>query len=221
MEKINHKNWLELANRIFAFPVLTAEALFVHGWGDLHEEILELIGKTYTRIKPRVIVLNGEEEYEFGAPGFSYWQKCLVEKYNIDKQTIRKFLPGKHTLNEAKGFLKIAEEEKINSAILISVPPHIIRAFLTVLGEVQAQKLKIALYPLTLKAVAWAGEIVISGITSDAEDENTTRLGRLVAECARIVQYRQRFQTGDKNFVIASVEEGLEYLENLTTKRKL
>ena len=221
MEKINHKNWLELANRVFAFPVIPAEALFVHGWGDLHEEILHLVGQTCVRTKPRIIILNGEEAYEAGSQGFSYWQKFLVQKYKIDKQIIRKFLPGKHTLDEAKGFLKIAEEEKLNSAILISVPPHIIRAFLTVLGEIQARILDIALYPQTLKAVAWEEPVVISGITSDAGDENTTRLGRLVAECARIVQYRQRFQAGDNNFVIASVEEGLEYLQNLSKKRTL
>ena len=105
------------------------------------------------------------------------------------------------------------EERKISEAIVLSVPQHIVRAFLTDLGVILEAGLTVRLHPKTLTRVNWFQAIVIRNLSMS--NEHTTRLGRMAAEFARIAEYRRRFESGDEGFKIASVEEGLKHLQKL------
>jgi len=208
------KNWVELTNLVMKPKKVKAEAIFVHGWGDLHQELLKFTIEIFNKSGAKYIVLNGAPEYEFGSPGFDWWQKELI-KMGISKDKIVSIGPARHTNAEAHGFMNFAQDKKLKSAIVISVPQHIIRAFLNNLGFIEKLDLNLKLYPITLPKVDWQQVIEIDSIGGN--HEITSRLGRLAGEFARIIEYRKKAQAGNSDFCLASVKEGLEYLANLST----
>ncbi|MDZ4243808.1 MAG: hypothetical protein U1C57_01750 [Candidatus Doudnabacteria bacterium] len=205
--------WSHLVNRILDYcsKKVIADAIFVHGWGDLHDEMIELTARVYKESGAKFILLNGAKEYEIGAPGFEYWKESLVKKHRIPPESVTGIESASNTLIEAQRLKHFIEEKRISSISIISVPQHIIRAFLTDLGVISQGNSNISLYPKSLKEVDWAEPIVIRNLSG--ANENTTRLGRLAAEFARILDYRKRMKDGDNNFIIASAKEGLEHLE--------
>ena len=205
--------WGELVNRIFFNPPqgVLADVVFVHGWGDLHDEMIELAAGVFRQSGAKYILLNGATEYEVSLPGFSYWKEWLTAKYGISAELILETKPASNTQIEAQELRAFLTEKNLSSAVILSVPQHITRAFLTDLGAINEAKPSISLYPRTLSNVDW-GELITIHNLSGAK-EHITRLGRMAAEFARIVEYRRRFEDGDKNFTIASVEEGLNHLE--------
>ncbi|MDO8183830.1 MAG: hypothetical protein Q7T49_02500 [bacterium] len=208
----NNQDWLKLANAVFSAKLAPTEALLVHGWGDLHDQTIDFVGNLYQQFKPKLIALNGAPEYELGTPGVDYWRERLITKWQVPAEIIKATSPAPHTLAEAEGFITLAVEAGVKTATVISVPAHILRAFLTNLGVVQNRGLDLKLTPLTYVDVNWTEPLTIRGLVGVHAEEETTRLGRLVGECGRIVEYRAEFEAGNKNYLIASIEDGLDHL---------
>jgi hypothetical protein len=212
--QIDYKDWIEITNKIFDQEVVKAEAVFVHGWGDLHEKMIEFTAEVYKNSGAKYLVINGEKEYEVGAPGVDFWTQRLVE-LGVPKESTFSFVPMRQTREEAIAFTNFAKEKNIKKAILISTPVHIVRALLTNIALMTAASIDLNLYPVTIKNVNWEEKIVIRGLVGTYPDENTSRIGRFAGEWGRILQYRQNYENGDKNYSISSVKEGLEYLKNI------
>ncbi|TSC67214.1 MAG: hypothetical protein G01um101472_484 [Parcubacteria group bacterium Gr01-1014_72] len=205
------KLWSKLFNEVYRDDVVPADALFVHGWGDLHEQLAPFVANFFKTSGARYLFLNGEESYSPGFPGARWFVEELV-RGGVPHNAIVPVLPGKHTLHEAEGFIGAAVERDVKSAVVISVPAHILRAYLTNLGVALKKGLSIKLSARTLTGTYWEEEVEIEGLMGTVHRERTTRLGRLVSECARIVEYRRRYEEDPSGFAIASVEEGLAHL---------
>lgn len=209
----NIRDWTQLANIIFSNKGAKSEAFFVHGWSDLSDQMIEFVVSLHHKFHPRMIVLNGLKEYEIGKVGLEYWRKKLSDR-GIDKNIIRFIHPDNslHTFAEARAFMDLAVKEKIGSALIISVPQHIVRAFLTNLGVARQNRIKTNLHPCTIPKIDWHEKINIDSPMGPKEE--TTRLGRVFGECARIIEYRKRYEDGNKNYLVARVKEGIDYLNS-------
>jgi len=212
--EINYKDWIEIANRVFGQKVVPAEAIFVHGFEDLHDEMIDFVAEAYKKSGAKHLVLNGEKEFEFGAPGFEYWKAKLVER-GVSELNISGVTPARHTREEALGYMNFARENNIKRGIVISAPMYVARAFLTNLSLVKNWKLTLDLYPMTMKGIDWEREIVVRGLGGDSPSEPGSRFVKFAGEWGKIIQYRQNYENGNQNYSIASVKEGLDYLKNL------
>ena len=85
------------------------------------------------------------------------------------------------------------------------------RAFLTNLGTLKEKGVNLTIWPQTLQKINWETNITIKPLMG--ETEKTTRLGRFGEEILRIINYRKKFEDGDKKYAIATVIEGLNYLK--------
>lgn len=205
----------ELVNRVFALShnSVSAEAVFVHGWGDLYEEMIELTAKMFKESGAKFLLLNSAPEYETKLPGFKYWKNQLENKFHIPAKHIFSIGSSSNTQFEALELAKFLKEQNISKIIVLSVPQHIVRAFLTDLGVLREAGISCQMYPKTLTQVDWMQQINIRNLSGS--NEETTRLGRTLVEYARIIEYRSRFENGDQSFTIASIEQGLTYLKKL------
>lgn len=208
---IDHRIWTALTNLVLVQGPVRADAITSHGWGDLHDETIAHVASQYAASGARYVILNGAPAYEEGAPGFEYWRQRLIEQYGVPSEVIYNAGLGKNTAEEATAFVQAAKTLGITSTLLISVPQHIIRAFLTNLAVMQAASASHTIVPRTALPVAWTDPVTIRNLVGDIE--NTSRLGRFAAEIARCIEYRQRFEEGDAAFPIASAPEGLHYLQ--------
>jgi hypothetical protein len=213
MEKIDAV--AKLVNQIYqgSEVITNSDAVFVHGWGDLHDEMIGLTAKIFKESGAKLILLNGASEYELGSPGFKYWKQELTRKFGIPVELISETKPAENTLIEALALAEFVRKQKISRLIVLSVPQHIVRAFLTDLGVMNEARLTASLNPKTITNASWLEPITIRNLSGS--DEHTTRLGRIAAEFARVNEYRARFESGDKGFTIASIEEALKHLQIL------
>ena len=206
----NISDWTEITNKVFNQKPVKVDAVFVHGWGDLTDEMIDYAAKIFKKSKASAIVLNGAKEYELGKTGLNYWKKKLKTKYKVPPKKIFNIGEAINTYDEAVGFIGFAGKNKLKSAAIVSVPQHILRAFLTDLGVMKTKKVNLKLYPRTLPKVDWSQEISIHSLSG--KKEQTTRFGRLAGEFARISDYRKRTEAGERDFSIVSIKEGLRYL---------
>lgn len=207
------RKWSEFAHSLSNVTLREADAVFVHGWGDLFEELLGTVAEVYRRTNAKHILLNGEPLYDGnGSPGYATWKEALIKEVRISENCIHSVTPARHTLEEAQGFIALAEKLQVQRVVVVSVPQHIGRAFLTDLGVMLARGRDMQLVPATVRHIDWYAPITVYGLVHTDHAEQTTRLGRLMAECARIMYYRERYESGDPAYVIASIEEGLEHL---------
>lgn len=213
--KINHQDCMKLTNKIFDQKAVLVQMICVHSWGDLDNEMIGFVADLYKISGAKYIVLNGEEEYSTGGFGFDYWRKNLL-KFEIPELSIHKVTPARQTREEAIGFMNFAKQNNIDRAIVVSVPVHIVRAFLTNVIQLKELSLNLDLYPLTIKGTDWEKKISMRGLlVSNNSEGETYRLGRFAGEWGRIMQYRQKFEEGNNDYSIASIKEGLEYINNL------
>ncbi|MEK7092384.1 MAG: hypothetical protein AAB907_02055 [Patescibacteria group bacterium] len=206
---------MALANRVFGQEIVPVEAIFVHGFEDLHDEMIDFVADVYKKSGAKYVVLNGEKEFEFEAPGFAYWKEKLSER-GVLENLISGVTPAHQTREEAIGFMNFAKENNIKKGIVISAPTYVIRAFLTNLSLINEWKLDIDLYPMTMKDMDWRKEIVVRGLSNDSPSEPGPRFVKFAGEWGKIIQYRQIYENGNANYSIASVKEGLEYLKKLS-----
>ena len=203
----------ELIALIFSEKPRHSEVIFIHAWGDLFEEILAHAAKMYKQCAAKYIVLNGLENYELYKPGFSDWKDSLTKNYGVSREMILAINPAYNTGEEARELMNFIAARQIKSVLIISVPQHIIRAFLTDLGAMCEKGLSLDLNCSTFDHVAWHEKIEVESDSPGGSQEITTRLGRFGSEILRIIEYRKAVEEGNKNFVIASIEEGLMYLK--------
>ena len=97
---INYRDWIQLTDLIFDQKIVPAEAVLVHGFDDLRDEMIDFVADLYKNSGARFVVLNGESEYELGSPGFNYWKKKLVE-HGIPESSISGITPARQTHEEA------------------------------------------------------------------------------------------------------------------------
>ena len=43
----NHQDWQKLTNKIFNQDKVQADAIFVHGWDDLKDDLIALVAQNY------------------------------------------------------------------------------------------------------------------------------------------------------------------------------
>jgi len=212
MQELTKVPWASLIKEIWKERLRTADAIFVHAWADLHEKSILHVAELKRASKSRYIVLNGASEYEKMGPGFDYWKKKLMT-LGIKEHEIVSTSPAMNTQEEARALLNFLKRKKLTNAYVYSVPQHIMRAFLTDLGVLNASRFKGKIFPSTLKDVKFNESITIMPLAGKKEE--TTRLGRFAEEVARIVDYQERYKKGDKKFTMVSVQEGLDYLKSL------
>jgi hypothetical protein len=207
---LKNNEWSRLVNKIFLPQKFLAEAVFVHAWNDLREEIIDLTAKTFYECDARTLILNGLNEFETGEPGFTYWKNALVQR-GISAESILETTPAVHTGIEAKELALLINKYKISTVAIISVPMHIVRAFLTDLATINKDKNPtVQLLPLTLPSINWLQEIEIKSISGLIE--RTTRLGRFADEFKRILDYQAESKANNPNFKIATFQEGIAHL---------
>lgn len=206
---INISNLDKLVNTILNTAPVKADLIFAHGWGDLHDKSLEFLSQLYRESGAGSVLLNGIKEYEKGGVGFTEWKRKL-SSFGIPPEAIVATQPALTTKEEAEGLANYLKDNKTDRAIVYSVPQHIARAFLTDLEALKKNNIDIKLFPVTLQKTNWEEQIVIKNLLNSEED--TTRLGRFAAECARISDYRERYERGE-DFPIATVDQGIKHLE--------
>ena len=212
-EMFEPSQWTTFANLVLQHRNPRAEAIFVHAWGDLHDELITLTGKCYHSSRQRMLILNAHEHYEIGGLGIGYWRSALMERSGIPAGAIRTIPPADHTGAEAEALMEYAKQGKLASIIVISHPVHLVRAMLTQIGAMHKHGLDLTLYPQTLSLVAWDEVVEIRSLASEGT-ETTRRIARVYGECARIMQYNQKRGSGDESFPIASISEGIEYFKS-------
>ncbi|MEK7636752.1 MAG: ElyC/SanA/YdcF family protein [Patescibacteria group bacterium] len=193
----------------FSFERNPVEAVLVHGWGDLRYRLIQHTARIFHATQSRIMVLNGHNEYEKGAPGFSLWKTLLVQRYSIPKAMIFSSHPARQTHEEAVELLKVAKREGVRSAAVLTVPFHLPRAFLTHIAVAKQMNYPITLVPSTFLGIDWEEEITFRPLLGSAE--TTLRIGRFGSECVRAIEYRRRMDARDPMYGIASVSEGLRY----------
>lgn len=203
----------ELIDLIFSEKPRNSEVIFIHAWDDLSEEMLAHVAKMYKQCAAKYIILNGLENYELYKPGFSDWKDSLTKNYGVSREAILAINPAHNTGEEARELMSFVAVRQIKSVLILSVPQHIVRAFLTDLGAMREKGLSLDLSCSTLDQVVWHERIKVESGSLNGSKEITTRLGRFGSEILRIIEYRKAVEEGNKNFVIASLEEGLAYLK--------
>lgn len=212
VEGENFQEWLEVVDAVYSGNGLSSEAIFVHGWPDLIPETMALVARLYLESNHPMVVLNGLSSYGVGAPGISECRNLLQAK-GIPSSDIHEILDAEYTLAEAREFLAFAKERSISSATIVTVPQHLLRAFLTDLGAMQATSAHLSLYPRTIPPGEFAWEDTYGFMPLLApEPERATRLARFAAECARIIDYSERMKAGDSKYTMASIFEAHRYL---------
>lgn len=208
----NLQEWLEVVDAVYSGNGISREALFVHGWTDLVPETMEFVAELYRESGHPAVVLNGLSSYGIGAPGFSECRELLVAK-GVAPSAIYEIGEAKQTAEEARGFMTFAKSRGISSATIVTVPQHLLRAFLVNLAFMQAERLELSLYPRTLprERFEWEDTYEFMPLLRK-EPERATRLARFAAECVRIIDYRARFEAGDEAHRIANISEAHRYL---------
>ncbi len=204
--------WSHLAYALSITPLpKKVDVVFIHAFDNFLDELLRRAGEI-SKIFPGVtVVINGATSYEVGGRGVEYARKKL-EAEGVSSLCIFETLPALHTNAEAQAFARFAKEHSIESAIVLTIPPHLMRAYLTsvhVFGECPA---RIQLVPQTI-LVDWDTKVEIAGLVSIPE--KTSLIGRLYSECARIMKYRMLYEAGDSAYGIASIREGMLHLRPL------
>lgn len=215
--EINHKDWIKITDIIFDQQIMPVEAVFLHGYLDLMEETKDFVTDVYKKSGAKYLVLNGEGEVEFGPFGFDYLKKEFI-KHGVEDQNIFGVTPGRNTKDETMGFMKFAKDKNVKNGMVISAPMFVVRAFLTNLVFIKEWGMDVKLYPITFKNINWHKKIIIRPYTFDnpeIKDESSSRLAKHAGEWGKIIQYRYLYESGDKNYSISSIKEGLEYLRNL------
>ena len=205
--------WTTFANLVLQPRNVTAEAIFVHGWGDQRDELIALVAQCYQQCRAKLIILNGHEHYEIGGPGVDYWHSALIERHGVPPAAIVTIPAADHTGAEAEALMEFAKKEKLASVVIISHPVHIVRATLTQIGAMHKHGLDLKLYPKTFADIDWDEVITIQSLASDGP-ETTRRLARLYGEAARMMKYSAIHEAGDDSFTMAPIGEGIEYFEN-------
>src|SRR3989344_7079085 len=164
---IEPSQWTAFANLVLQPRNVTAEAIFVHGWGDQRDELIALVAQCYQQCRARLIILNGHEHYEIGGPGVSYWRSALVERYGVPQAAIATIPAANHTGAEAEALMEFAKKENFKSIVIISHPMHLVRAMLTQIGAMRKHGLNLKLYPKTIAEVDWNQVITIQSLASD------------------------------------------------------
>ena len=85
------------------------------------------------------------------------------------------------------------------------------RKIFSQLGWALELEVSVGIHCLTVDC-DWGESVTIRKITG--EEITGTRLNQSLADLDRIALYRKRYLDGDKNYVIASVEEGLNHVKS-------
>lgn len=205
--------WTAFANLVLKPWNVTAEAIFVHGWGDQRDELITLVAQCYQQCRAKLIILNGHEHYEIGGPGVSYWRSALIDHHGVPPAAIQTIPPADHTGAEAEALMEFIKNENLASIVIVSHPMHIVRAMLTQIGAMRKHGLDLKLYPQTITDVDWNQVIDIKSLAGEGT-ETTRRIARLFGEAARIMKYNEERERGDDSFPIASISEGIEYFKH-------
>ena len=207
--------WSKLANTVFMAKLPdNADAVFVHAFDTLLDDLLKEAAVLSGRFGDIPIVLNGATEYETGGRGVAY-ARSQLETYGVAPRLIVATPTALQTREEAEAFSEYAQEHSIKTVVILTLPPHVVRAYLTDLFSFQSRNLVTQLVPRTIP-VHWDDEVTITGLISTLE--TTSFLGRVFSECARIMEYRQRYEGGDIAYSIATIQEGLDHSRGFCSK---
>ncbi|MEK7067220.1 MAG: ElyC/SanA/YdcF family protein [Patescibacteria group bacterium] len=215
IKSIDPNEWTRFARLVFKevdFVHHPIDAVFVHAWGDLRYQLIQHVAKVFRLAHgARCIVLNGLPEYETGLAGYQFWKRAFMTQYLIPETHIRATRFARHTHEEALEFIDIARKEGFRSVAIVTLPFHLPRAFLTSLAVCAQYNYPLQLLPSTFWGINWHEEVIHRSIAGEMGP--TSRLGRFASECARIIEYRRRMEAGDSAYAIATVAEGIKYLE--------
>ena len=62
----DHQAWTHLASLVFSSWPKKVDAIFCHAWGDLHDKMIDFVGRSFRTTKANAVVLNGLKEYAYG-----------------------------------------------------------------------------------------------------------------------------------------------------------
>src|SRR3989344_3086670 len=123
---INPADWTTFANLVLQPRQAKAEAVFVHGWGDLHDELIAQAAECYRQYQASMLIINGYKQYEVGGPGVGYWRDALVNRHGIPPDVIKMIPPSPHTGAEAEALMELVKKENLKSLVIVTHPVHIV-----------------------------------------------------------------------------------------------
>lgn len=208
--------WSKLAHAVFTANLPDkVDVIFVHAFNNLLDDLLERAAVLSKQFGGIPIIINGASEYEDEGRGAAYARTRLETMFGISPETIVETVPALQTYAEAQAFADYAGEHSIKTAIILTLPPHLVRAYLTDLFVLQSREWAVQLIPQTIP-VDWNADVTIAGLVSTIE--TTSFVGRVFSECARIVEYRQRHEAGDVAYGIATIQEGLLHARGFSSE---
>ena len=208
----NLQEWLEVVDAVYSGNGASREAIFMHGWPDLIKETMAFVANLYLESGRPKVVLNGLSSYGVGTSGVLECRGLLLQ-HGVLASDIHEIPYAEYTHAEGHEFMKFAASHALSSATIVSVPQHLLRAFLTDLAVMKTAGLDLALYPRTVQRefFDWRDTYEFMPLLKK-EPEHATRLARFATECIRILDYRIRMEAGEKGFDIASISEAHQYL---------
>ncbi|MDP2593371.1 MAG: hypothetical protein Q8P52_01840 [bacterium] len=215
----NLKHWMSVVEWVYKNPSKDSkpQAIFVHAWPDLLLKTLKFVAEIYEELEEKpLIILNSIDYFGSSPSGFEYCREALTERFKIPAGSIKAIPPAKQTLEEARGFIKVAKDESIARAIMTSTPQHLLRAFLTDLAVLAKEKPDLKLYPAVISkdSYSWFGSYKAKSLFG-GEDEKAIRLGRFASEIIRILNYQNKMAQGEGDYMVADIEDAVSYIKKL------
>lgn len=187
-------------------PRHPVDALFFHArsFGD-DDNLFELAAKYYQQKKVKYIILNGSDGEGY-VPGKKAWlgradyRRRLCEQ-RISPKDILGSKPALNTKAENEAFFECAARRGLHSAVLLTQPHQILRAFMGMVKTLNTHYSSLKVYALTPTSTNWQKEVYGSQGAM-----NIPRHQHIAQEFERLDLYQKK---GD----LASVSEVMDYLK--------
>lgn len=183
------------------WPRHKTDTVFFHSRGNCdYDGLFGLAYHLKVTGQAKFIAINGFDGFP-NAPGKAYSLQML-EGMNVERFSIFLSEPSLNTKEESNTFVKLSQKNNWKSAIIITQPHQLLRAFLGAVKSIETQEYPMRLYAARPLITNWWKNVFGSQGT-----ENKERFGHIPDELKRITIYQEK---GD----LCTFEEFFEYMRN-------
>lgn len=183
------------------WPTETVDAIFFHARanGD-HDNLFESAHYMVAMNLADFIAINGFDGVQ-NAPGKDFYLENL-DIFDVKRSHIVLSEPVLNTKTENDAFVKLARERNWKSAVILTQPHQVLRAFLGAIGSMQKLNYLIRLYAIVPSQTLW-----FKNVFGSQGAENKERFEHVFDELERIPKYQEK---GD----LCSFQEFFGYMRN-------